>query len=192
MIFDDIPISRFHVHSKFLNHWLPYLPRFRYIRFRLSNDALVFLLQVIYYKKITNLEPIIEIVNYAAQNNASKLLNFLIENYFEHMPQNYFFWCWRIARRNRLECEMRLKQLIGENVYWMLKEEIDGIESFLQAPIEDILDLVQDDQVYWKSGKILVEVLLSWCRVNTDSAKQYCKELFSMIRFKTLHEVRLI
>ncbi|KAE9556599.1 hypothetical protein FO519_000005 [Halicephalobus sp. NKZ332] len=180
----------FHVHWKFLNHWLPTLPGFRYIRLRLSTTAIVLLLEIVYYKKITNLEPLMELVDYAAQSNACRLLNFLIEGYFEEMPQNYLFWCWRIARKDRLKCEMRLKQLVGENIHWMLQDGIDGVESFLTASVKDILDIARDDQVDWQSGKILTEVLLSWCRINGRIAKDYCKELFSTIRFKTMSERR--
>uniref|UniRef100_A0AC34FK68 BACK domain-containing protein n=1 Tax=Panagrolaimus sp. ES5 TaxID=591445 RepID=A0AC34FK68_9BILA len=155
----------------------------------ISDSALRLLIDIIYHRKnYSGNKAILELIDYSLQCGWFQLMDDLLTNGFEEIEIEGLPRCWILARERNLECELSIRQRVGDNALTYIRQHSYGSEDFLSIPIEALLDLIDDDNISWPNGKTCLEVIFAWSLRNPRCAISYCKELFSVVRFKGIRE----
>uniref|UniRef100_A0AC35FXB6 Uncharacterized protein n=1 Tax=Panagrolaimus sp. PS1159 TaxID=55785 RepID=A0AC35FXB6_9BILA len=155
----------------------------------ISGSALRLLLDFIYHRNPHVLTGLLELIDFGIACGWLHFVNDLISRGFDTIEVDGLPRCWMYARQQNLQCEFLLRQKIGDFAIFMIRETNSrACNDLLSVPIEAVLDLIGDEQVFWPNGKSCLEFIFAWCQRNPDLAVNCCKQLFKVVRFKSFAE----
>uniref|UniRef100_A0A914PH52 Uncharacterized protein n=1 Tax=Panagrolaimus davidi TaxID=227884 RepID=A0A914PH52_9BILA len=157
----------------------------------ISDSALRLLIDLIYQRRPHILIGLLELIDFGVACGWLHFVNDLITHGFDAIEIDGLPRCWIYAREHNLQCEILLRQKIGDFAILMIREiNSRGCNDLLSIPIEAVIDLIGDEQVFWPNGKSCLEFIFAWSQRNPHLAIHYCKQLFTAVRFKSLAESR--